>query len=186
MNMFSRINVDYRQLLPNQSEDSSELGIYDDEESRAERQEDAEGGPNRCPDFLSFLPSLSLTERLLGCATCMVCGYLLSFGSFIRMRDLLGGNPVPLVVNVTVGNIIALCGTCFLTGPQQQLRRMFHETRKVASVAYLGSLVLTLFLVILPHFRGKGFLLFVLLIFQYVAITWYVITVVESTSKESV
>jgi hypothetical protein len=99
----------------------------------------------------------------------------LSFGSFIRMRDLLGGNPAPLVINVTFGNIIALCGTCFLTGPRQQVRRMFHESRKLASACYLGSLVLTLVLLILPKFGGKGLLLFILLIFQYVAITWYVL-----------
>lgn len=120
--MFDSVNFDYRALLPNRSGDGdSPLGIYDDEESRAQREDQEQ--TLTCPDWLSFLPELSWRERLLGCATCMICGYLISFGSFLRMRDLMTGDPRPLVVNVTFGNILALCGTCFLTGPTSQSRR---------------------------------------------------------------
>jgi hypothetical protein len=175
--MFENIRSGYSRLLPggpNDAEDAEimhDLGIYEDEESRAQNNNNDDGP--RCPAWLDFLPSLSLRERLLGCATCMICGYILSFGSFMRMKDLLIGNPVPLVVNVTVGNIIALCGTCFLTGPQSQLNRMFHKKRKVASMLYLGSLGITIFLLLLPRFVFRGFLLFLLMIGQYIAITWY-------------
>jgi Got1/Sft2-like family len=180
------IRTSYARLLPggtNDAEDAEimhDLGIYEDEESRRTSNGDGSGGGGGgdastiCPaGWCDFLPTLSLRERLLGCATCMVCGYILSFGSFMRMKDLVVGNPVPLVVNVTIGNVIALCGTCFLTGPQSQARRMFHKTRKLASVAYLGSLAVTLFLLMLPHFVLRGLLLFLLMIGQYVAITWY-------------
>ena len=119
----------------------------------------------------SVQPLDDLTHLFAPCS--MICGYILSFGSFIRMKDLLVGNPVPLVVNVTVGNIIALCGTCFMTGPTSQLNRMFHKTRKVASIFYLGSLVATLILLLLPHFLFRGLILFLLMIGQYIAITWY-------------
>jgi hypothetical protein len=176
--MFENIRSGYSRLLPggpNDAEDAEiihDLGIYEDEESRAQSSNNIGDGP-QCPAWLDCLPSLSLRERLLGCATCMICGYILSFGSFLRMKDLLIGNPVPLVVNVTVGNIIALCGTCFLTGPQSQLHRMFHKKRKVASMLYLGSLGVTIFLLILPRFIFRGFLLFLLMIGQYIAITWY-------------
>merc|ERR1712025_1544957 len=102
----------------------------------------------------------------------MLCGYFLSFGSFFRLKNLFVGNPVPLVVSVTVGNIIALCGTCFLSGPQMQMQRMFHKSRKVASVFYLGSVGVTVFLLLLPNFPLRGLLLFSLMIGQYAAITW--------------
>jgi Got1/Sft2-like family len=179
--MFENIRSGYARLLPgggpNDAEDAEiihDLGIYEDEESRASaRPGDEDGGGPHCPACLDFLPSLSLRERLLGCATCMICGYILSFGSFLRMKDLLIGNPVPLVVHVTVGNIIALCGTCFLTGPSSQLNRMFHKKRKLASLFYLGSLGVTLFLLMLPRFIFRGLLLFLLMIGQYIAITWY-------------
>jgi hypothetical protein len=178
--MFENIRSGYARLLPggpNDAEDAEimqDLGIYEDEESRMQR--DGSGDVDEtmsCPSWLDFLPSLSLRERLLGCGTCMIIGYILSFGSFMRMKDLLVGNPVPLVVHVTVGNIIALCGTCFMTGPQSQLHRMFHKSRKVASIFYLGSLAATLFLLLLPHFLFRGLILFCLMIGQYIAITWY-------------
>jgi len=189
MSMFDTyLKVDYRRLLPggggggeeslaspSSMDTSADFGVYEDEESRAARNHFYLGECNfTCPPWCeNYLPQLSLKERLLGCATCMVCGYLLGLGSFMRMKYLLTGNPVPLVVSVTVGNILTLCGTCFLTGPQQQARRMFHESRKVASIMYLGGMGATIFFLLLPHFRTRGFWLFMLLIAQYVAITWY-------------
>lgn len=187
--MLENIRSGYARLVPNGTNDQedaeilADLGIYEDEESRAEREAAlGNGGVGidlcaYCPPWLERfydnLPSLTLRERLLGCATMMLCGYLLSFGSFMRMKNLLMGDPVPLVVNVTVGNIIALCGTCFLSGPQSQLQRMFHKSRKLASGFYLGSLGLTIFLLLLPRFPLRSFLLFLLMVGQYVAITWY-------------
>ena len=183
-NMFENIRSGYARLLPggmNDQDDAeilADLGIYEDEESRSQRDPNDDDNSNNaynvnCPAWCDSLPTLSLREKLLGCATCMVCGYLLSLGSFMRLKDLMIGNPVPLVVNVTVGNIIALCGTCFLTGPQSQLNRMFHKSRKIASIFYLGSLAVTMFLLLLPHFLFRGLLLLLLMIGQYVAISWY-------------
>eukprot|EP00934_Nitzschia_sp_Nitz4_P004790 Nitzschia sp. Nitz4//scaffold91_size79674//30146//30781//NITZ4_005364-RA/size79674-processed-gene-0.92-mRNA-1//1//CDS//3329560091//4780//frame0 len=182
MSMFdSVIKVDYRRLLSatggssDQEGPPPDLGIYEDEESQALRNqyEDAVNPDWRCPAWCDNLPSLSLRERVLGCATCMVCGYILGFGSLLRMQQLLFGNPTPLVVNVTVGNILALCGTCFLSGPQQQYHRMFHKSRKWASVCYLGAMAASLLLVLLPAFPTRGFWLCILLIGQYTACTWY-------------
>jgi hypothetical protein len=183
--MFENIRSGYARLIPggtNDQEDAeilADLGIYEDEESRAERSDGSSGDDFSayCPmwftEFYDSLPSPSLRERLLGCITMMLCGYLLSFGSFMRLTHLFSGNPVPIVVNVTIGNIIALCGTCFLSGPQMQLQRMFHKSRKLASIFYLGSLGVTMFLLLVPHFPFRGLLLFLLMIGQYVAITWY-------------
>ena len=82
---------------------------------------------------------------------------------------------VPFVVNCTVGNIIALSGSCFLQGPKNQAKKMFHETRRWSAVAYLSSLILTLVFAFAP-FPGPGWkwlLLMVLLIIQYAAVAWY-------------
>ena len=201
--MFENIRSGYARLIPsgtNDQEDAeilADLGIYEDEESRSERDGvvgDATSSTSTsidmstyCPasflDFYDGLPSLALRERLLGCGTLMLCGYLLSFGSFMRMKDLMMGNPIPLVVNVTVGNIIALCGTCFLSGPQSQAQRMFHKSRKLASVFYLGSLAVTIILLLLPHFLFRGLLLLLLMIGQYVAITWYCLSYIPFARK---
>lgn len=120
----------------------------------------------------SCIPSLSWRERLIGCVSCMIFGYILSFGAFFRIKALMLGNPMPFVVNATVGNIIALCGSCFISGPHAQSKKMFHETRKVATIAYLSSLCLTLLVAFLPV-PGKKFVLLPCMLVQYVAIAWY-------------
>lgn len=98
---------------------------------------------------------------------------ILSLGSLMRMKDLMVGNPVPLVSTVTFGNILSLCGTFFFAGPRSQVRRMFHSSRQNASIMYLGSLAVTFLMLLMPRFPGRGFILFALLISQYASITWY-------------
>mmetsp|Transcript_7917 Transcript_7917/g.11763 ORF Transcript_7917/g.11763 Transcript_7917/m.11763 type:complete len:274 (-) Transcript_7917:329-1150(-) len=151
-----------------------------------------------------FFPDLTLQERLGGCLGCMLLGYVLSLGSFFRMKDVLRGrNPTPFVAYTTLGNIISLSGSFFLTGPRAQMRRMFHSSRRVATIMYLGSLFVTLLvclvLPVLRHdgtgggdgsgggtgdgtgggkvpssaFREEALLLLVLLGCQYVAVAWY-------------
>lgn len=176
---------DYRRLVPGgdgsehpeqqQQDIPTDFGVYEDEESRAARNPFYFGESGfTCPVWITDrMPELSLKERILGCVVCMACGYLMGIGSFIRLTQVFRGNPVPLVVRVTLGNILSLCGTCFLTGPQQQARRMFHKSRKIASMMYLGGIGLTLILLFMPPFPTRGFLLILLLLGQYAAITWY-------------
>lgn len=73
----------------------------------------------------------------------------------------------------TVGNIISLSGSCFLSGPKSQLEKMFHDSRKMATILYLGSLVMTLVVAFVKEFKGQAFLLLVLVGVQYVAVFWY-------------
>lgn len=80
---------------------------------------------------------------------------------------------VPFVLNATVGNIIALCGSCFLSGPHSQMRKMWHETRRNATFLYLGSLFLTLVVAFANLPGPTGLILLILMIFQYLSITWY-------------
>jgi membrane protein DedA with SNARE-associated domain len=76
--------------------------------------------------------------------TCFALGLLLSLGSWFRFADLLTGNPLPFVIGFTLGNIIALCGSCFLYSCSSQLKSMFAKTRVGASVLYLSSIGATL------------------------------------------
>lgn len=101
-------SFDYRSLLPIHSSSAA-----------------AEEPKESC---CSFLPELSWRERCIGCATCMIAGYLLSMGSFWRIKDLMTGNPMPFVVNATVGNMIALAGSFFFTGPTQQIKDVSRKT----------------------------------------------------------
>lgn len=71
-------------------------------------------------DSLSFLPSLTWQERLGGCIACMVLGYILSLGSLFRMKDMIAGHPTSFVIYTTLGNIISLSGSCFLSGTSKE------------------------------------------------------------------
>ena len=155
----SMLDFDYRSLLPTHRSTT--------ESSYSENDE-----PDEC--FLcQYFPDLSWRERLIGCGTCMIAGYILSMGSFWRLKSLVQGDPVPFVLNTTVGNLIALAGSFFLTGPKTQYRKMFHDSRRVATYMYLGSLFLTL---LVTATTGGAFLLIILVLFQYVAITWYTLS----------
>ena len=81
---------------------------------------------NEESESLSLFPSLTWQERLGGCLACMVLGYILSLGSFFRMKDLLAGHPTSFVLYTTVGNIISLSGSCFLSGKRR--KKVFKMT----------------------------------------------------------
>ncbi len=145
-----------------------------------QRQEEEEESITQQPSddlIASVCPALSWQDRLGGCLGCMVLGYILSFGSFFRFKDLMLGDPNPFVVYSTVGNIVSLSGSFFLTGPKSQLNKMFHESRKVATLTYLGSLAVTLIVAFIPFGNGargfKAMILVLLLICQYIAVGWY-------------
>lgn len=122
----------------------------------------------------NYLPALSWKQRVIGCLACMAIGYTLSLGGFFRLTEAMMGNPGPFVINSTIGNVISLCGSCFLTGPTNQAKKMFHESRRIATSLYLGSLALTLLVAFAAEgVTGQGIVLVVLMLIQYVAIAWY-------------
>jgi len=152
---------DYRSLLPS----SNRLEVADGNDTDPDRE------------LCGFLPALQWRERCIGCATCMIAGYLLSLGSFWRLKDLLRGDPIPFTVNATVGNMIALAGSCFLSGPATQMSKMFRPVRRIATICYLGSLGLTLLVALWGHWIPlQGLVLLILMGLQYVAIAYYTLT----------
>jgi hypothetical protein len=70
-------SMDFASLLPTRQ-------TTEEQQAQAQEQQD---------DMCSLLPSLTWTERLIGCGTCMAAGYILSFGSFFRIKELILGNP---------------------------------------------------------------------------------------------
>merc|ERR1711927_62879 len=95
-------------------------------------------------------PSLTWKQRLIGFAICAGCGYLVSFGSFIRIRYCINGDCVGFALGYTFGGVIALCATFFLMGPCKQLSRMFDEKRRIATIVLLTMMVATLCVSLIP------------------------------------
>ena len=98
---------------------------------------------------------------------------LIEFGSFMRIIDLIQGNPKPFAIMYSIGNIVAICGSFFLAGPWKQMKNMFARTRVIATVVYLTSIVLTLFVALYEKVPAKVALILLLILIQSLALTWY-------------
>mmetsp|Transcript_33991 Transcript_33991/g.109111 ORF Transcript_33991/g.109111 Transcript_33991/m.109111 type:complete len:180 (+) Transcript_33991:329-868(+) len=122
-----------------------------------------------------FCPKLTYKQRLIGFAVCFGVGMLLEFGSFLRIIELIQGKPGPFAIMYSVGNIVAICGSFFLAGPKKQVKNMFAKTRVVATVVYLSSIVLTLFVALYKKIPPKAQvpLILLLIVVQFLALTWY-------------
>lgn len=90
-------------------------------------------------------PELSYQQRIGGYITCFLVSFILSIGSFTRLFLLAKGNPTPFVVFYTLGNIMAIIGSLFLSGPKNQCKRMFDRTRIFATLFYFTSIFVTIF-----------------------------------------
>jgi Got1/Sft2-like family len=166
-------NFDFRSLLPTRAVGSSSDNVDSSASSAAAAADDDD-----CTCCGLMPDGLSWRERLLGCGTCLVAGYILSLGAFWRLVDLAAGDPYPFVMNATIGNMIALAGSFFLSGPKNQWRRMWHDKRRTATILYLSTLFGTFFIAIISkRIPGpKAIYLIILILAQYVAIFWYILT----------
>jgi hypothetical protein len=186
-------------------------------------------------DEASLCPSMSLPQRLFGCALCLVVGWILSFGAFQRIILLIQGmsfscffffmcypfyysflciyaffffqwnrkrfqfpfylleirkkkifcnlcdfsptgNPRPFVVFFSLGVILNLLSSLFITGPQKQLTQMFDEKRRYATLTLVSSLGLTFYIATLTKLPGQAEVLMLLLAIQILAQMYYVVT----------
>ena len=89
--------------------------------------------PNRFTEMeeqvCSIFPTLTFQQRIIGCLTCLLIGFILSMGSTFRLMKLIEGDPEPFATMYTIGNIVGLMSTCFLYGPVSQVKQMFAPTR---------------------------------------------------------
>mmetsp|Transcript_27126 Transcript_27126/g.39725 ORF Transcript_27126/g.39725 Transcript_27126/m.39725 type:complete len:189 (-) Transcript_27126:230-796(-) len=124
--------------------------------------------------FKDLCPALTFQQRLIGFASCFTIGYLMTFCSFKFFIKLMEGNPLPFVVNFTIGNILALMASVFLCGPKRQLKNMMDDKRKFSALLYVSCLVGTMIFVFLPleHLLKLSVLVLLLLV-QLSALVWY-------------
>ena len=133
--------------------------------------------PSFSDEVGALCPKLTYTQRLYGFVCCFVLGFLLSLFSFVNFVELLQGDPVPFVVMYTLGNILALASSMFLCGPKGQWKNMSKEGRRVTSIVYVLSLLVTLvvcFLTFPDDLRAlQALIIIVCLVLQFGAMVWY-------------
>ena len=129
-------------------------------------------------------PSMTYSQRIVGCLTCIVVGFLISMGSTMRLVQLIKGDPEPFAVMYTLGNIIGLSSSCFLYGPWAQIKSMFAPIRLAATGAYLFFMALTMFLAFYPNEIPLRLMWLVFSIFlQFLALMWYSLTYIPFANQ---
>jgi hypothetical protein len=92
------------------------------------------------------------------------------FSSFMGWVALGMGYMWKYSVLTTLGELMSICSTLVLMGPRAQLKNMFDEKRKIATIVYLSTMVLTACVAILT----RSIVLCALCgIVQYAALAWY-------------
>lgn len=127
-------------------------------------------------ELCGFCPKLTYQQRLMGAAACFGLGFFLSFGSLFRIMELLKGDPAPFALTYTLGNIVAICSSCFISGPQAQAKKMFKQHRVLATLVYLLSIGLTFFVAFAPNVPARFFLLVLCIVFQFCALAYYLLS----------
>jgi len=116
-------------------------------------------------DEYTSCASMSYEQRMYGFAFCALFGVMCS-----ALSSVFWTRPTKFATLYSMGNILSLASTGFLTGFGRQLKNMFHGTRFVATCVYLGSLIMTLVCAV----ELKSFPLTMLfLAIQWCALMWY-------------
>jgi len=155
----------------------------EEESSSAGTGGGGDGGSSNPMDVVtgndSPCPSLGFKQRVFGFVVCTVVGVLMSILGGVL---LFFGNIIAFAVLYSIGNLVTVGGTLFLTGPQKQLKSMFDKTRIIATVVWIIALILTL---VIAFTVGKKvpFLIIIFVIIQALAFAWYSISYIPFAHK---
>ncbi|CUG89071.1 Got1/Sft2-like family protein, putative [Bodo saltans] len=127
----------------------------------------SEATPLTTTDEGQWFQGMSWTTRLQGF---VMFTALSVFSSFMGWIALSTGYMWKYSVLTTLGQVMSICSTVLLMGPQKQLESMFDKTRKDATLVYLASMLMTLFVA----FATRSAVLCALCgLVEYGALVWY-------------
>jgi hypothetical protein len=112
--------------------------------------------------------TLSWSTRIQGFAICFILGFVFSIiGSALIA---LPKGLLLFALFYTVGNLTSMASTMFLMGPFRQIKKMFNETRILATIGVFVFMVLTLMSAL---WWKRALLSVIFCILQFLAFTWY-------------
>lgn len=80
---------------------------------------------------------------------------------------------VIFAIMYSLGQVLNIVGSCFLSTPKGHLKDMKKKTRIIPSCLYIGSIILTLVLAIATNIKA---LVLISLVVQVIAYYWYTIS----------
>ena len=122
---------------------------------------------------------LSYKTRLIGWLVCSIVGMILSLlVSFVFVFTKF--KVAPFAILYSLGQIISVTGSCFLSTPAGHCKDMMKKHRIIPSICYLVSIIATLVVAIATELRG---LVFLFLIIQVLCYYWYTISFIPFGQK---
>ena len=122
---------------------------------------------------------LSYKTRLIGWLTCSILGFLLSL--IISLVFVLSNfNVTAYAILYSLGQVLNIGGSCFLSTPSGHFKDMTKKTRIIPSVVYILSIILTIVIAVATQIRG---LVFLFLVIQVLAYYWYTISFIPFGQK---
>ena len=96
-------------------------------------------------DMCGACPKLSYQQRIIGFCICCGIGYAMSFvGTMILVT---GGTNAETIRQFAalyiLGNFIAIAAMLFLIGPGAQCKKMCDKTRRISTVVWIATLIIT-------------------------------------------
>jgi len=156
----------------------------DDPNEEPKNPEDRTFADDAADDVLGLLPaesccpSLSLKWRIIGFLSCLLLGLVLcGIGAFIMYTD---SDKVTFAVLYSIGNVVAIASTMFLTGPRSQFKKCIHPTRLPAALVFIAAFTITLVLAFSLDSAGEdktnSNIILLFLIIQWLALLYYALT----------
>ena len=115
-------------------------------------------------------PTLTFKQRIIGFIVVMCIGVIFAIISWVAVFN---ENWTLFGVGITFSNLCAIGSSLFLAGPKKQWSKMWEETRWIATLIYILTMILTL---VFALALKNGPLTIVSCILQYLAMIWYGLT----------
>eukprot|EP01102_Stenamoeba_stenopodia_P014379 TRINITY_DN4764_c0_g1_i1.p1 TRINITY_DN4764_c0_g1~~TRINITY_DN4764_c0_g1_i1.p1 ORF type:complete len:189 (-),score=39.61 TRINITY_DN4764_c0_g1_i1:140-706(-) len=109
---------------------------------------------------------MSWKQRLIGTGVCWGLGIIFLIFAFV-----FGVVISTFVIAYSLANVFFIAGSFFLVGPKDQIKSMTHPKRIIATIVYIGALVLTLVFALALDSIGAAL---IMVIIQILALLWYI------------
>lgn len=122
---------------------------------------------------------MSYKTRVIGWLACSITGWVLSL--IITFVFVLSNfDVVAYALIYSLGQILNITGSCFLSTPQGHCKDMSKKHRIIPSIVYIVSIIATIVIAVATKIKG---LVFLFLIIQVVAYYWYTISFIPFGHK---
>jgi len=121
-------------------------------------------------------PNMSLKKRIFGCVCLLMVGQLLQATCWLFFGGIVLGHPSKFATMYTLGNLSMLGASLFFSSPKQQLKKITSKKRGTTFLTFVVTMVLTLVTVYSHAFTGRALLILILVVVQWMALMWYILS----------